>query len=118
MKRRPANFQLLYKEALTNVARHASANQVEVIIREERKSVCLEVSDDGKSFQVQPALLALGGKRLGLLGMRERVEMVGGVFQIASVPGRGTKIIAVIPVTKATGRKWELEAIQIKSENQ
>lgn len=114
-----AQRTVLYRvaqEALTNVARHARASRVEVTIRKEGKSVYMEVSDDGKSFQVQPVLLARGSKRLGLLGMRERVEMVGGSFQIESVPGMGTKIIALIPVTKATGRKWELEAIEIKPE--
>ena len=114
-----AQRTVLYRvaqEALTNVARHARASRVEVTIRKEAKSVYMEVSDDGKSFQVQPVLLARGSKRLGLLGMRERVEMVGGSFQIDSVPGKGTKIIALIPVTKATGKKWELEAIEIKPE--
>lgn len=115
-----ARRTVLYRvaqEALTNVARHAGASRVEVIIRRTGKSVYMEVGDDGKSFQVQPVLLARGSKRLGLLGMRERVEMVGGSFQIESVPGKGTKIIALIPVTKSTARQWSVEAIEIKPES-
>lgn len=98
------------QEALTNVARHAHASRVDVSIRKETKAVSLEIDDDGKAFQVQPVLLARGTKRLGLLGMRERVEMVGGAFQIESVTGRGTKISARIPVGRSTGRRWQLEA--------
>jgi signal transduction histidine kinase len=107
-----ARRTLLYRvaqEALTNVARHARASRVEVTILREAKSVRMEVSDDGRSFQVQSVLLARGNKRLGLLGMRERVEVVGGVFDIESVPGTGTKIIAQIPITRATGRRWAQE---------
>lgn len=104
------------QEALTNVARHAHAHRVEVIIRKEVKSVHLEIKDDGKSFQVQSVLLARGNKRLGLLGMRERVEMVGGTFKIESVAGRGTSIIALIPITRATVKKWVIEIDGIQPE--
>lgn len=112
----PARRTVLYRvtqEALANVARHAHASRVEVTIRKELKSVRLEVSDDGKSFDVESVLLARGRKRLGLLGMRERVEMVKGIFQIESAPGRGTKVIAQIPITRATAKRWELEALKI-----
>lgn len=102
------------QEALTNVARHAHASHVEVTIRKEAKSVRMEVSDDGKSFRVEPVLLARGTKRLGLLGMRERVEMVGGCFEIKSAPGKGTTIIARVPVGRSTARKTRgaIEKIQ------
>jgi signal transduction histidine kinase len=100
------------QEALTNVARHAHASRVGVTIRREARFVCLEVSDDGRSFQIQPVLLARRTKRLGLLGMRERVEMVGGSFQIESAPGAGTKIIAHIPISKTTERMWRNESVE------
>jgi signal transduction histidine kinase len=102
------------QEALTNVARHAHASRVHVTISKEAKSVRMEIGDDGKSFKVESVLLARGRKRLGLLGMRERVEMLKGIFQIESAPGCGTKIIAQIPVTKTTARRWELEDLKIK----
>jgi signal transduction histidine kinase len=60
----------------------------------------MEIKDDGKSFSVERALPANGGKRLGLLGMRERVEMVGGTFCVKSAPGKGTAVHVEIPFTK------------------
>jgi signal transduction histidine kinase len=100
------------QEALNNVDRHAHASHVEITIRKEAKSVFMEVSDNGCSFQVEQVLRARGSKRLGLLGMRERVEMVGGRFMIESEPGMGTKIIARIPVSKATEKKWRAGAVE------
>jgi signal transduction histidine kinase len=69
-----------------------------VAIRKEPKFVLMEVSDDGRSFQIQQALSAGGVKRLGLLGMRERVEMVDGTFLIQSTPGEQTTVRVVIPL--------------------
>ena len=60
----------------------------------------MKISDDGKSFPVQTVLLARASQRLGLLGMRERLEMVGGRFKVESVPGKGTTITAAVPVEK------------------
>jgi signal transduction histidine kinase len=85
------------QEALTNVSRHAHASRVEVSIQKQGDGICMKISDNGKSFEVERVLNARGRKRLGLLGMRERVEMVGGHFGIESAPGRGTTIIAQIP---------------------
>jgi signal transduction histidine kinase len=88
---------ILYRvaqEALTNVSRHAHASRVEVSIQKPADAVCMTISDNGRSFEVEHALNAKGQKRLGLLGMRERVEMVGGHFGIESIPGRGTTITA------------------------
>jgi signal transduction histidine kinase len=86
------------QEALTNVARHAHASRVEVSIEKLPDSVCMKIRDDGKSFDVERALHSNGSKRLGLLGMRERLEMVGGSFGVASAPGIGTTIQAQIPL--------------------
>jgi signal transduction histidine kinase len=80
------------QEALANVARHAQAGQVEVNIQELPDGICMKIKDDGKSFDVERVLHANGNKRLGLLGMRERLEMIGGRFSIDSAPGRGTTI--------------------------
>lgn len=97
------------EEALTNVGSHAQASSVEVSIRRKSKFVRLEVADDGKSFQARQIPSARGAKRLGLLGMRERVGMVGGSFEIESAPGEGTKIIARIPIGKTTEGRWREE---------
>ncbi|HEX9781738.1 MAG TPA: sensor histidine kinase [Opitutaceae bacterium] len=85
------------QEALTNVARHAHARLVKVRIHKASQAVRLEVYDDGKSFRVERILSSNTHKRLGLLGMRERVEMVGGTFSIESTPGKGTTVRAEIP---------------------
>jgi signal transduction histidine kinase len=84
------------QESLTNVARHAQASRADVSIEERPDGICMKIKDDGKSFQVERLSLAKGGKHLGLLGMRERLEMVGGKFGIESAPGKGTTITAQI----------------------
>jgi len=83
--------------ALTNIAQHAQASRVKVSIQKLHDDVRMDIYDDGKGFVVERVLFARGRKRLGLLGMRERVEMVGGNFTIESAPGRGTTIHAQIP---------------------
>ena len=86
------------QESLTNVARHAQASRVEVTIRKLAAAVCMTIKDDGKGFQTQRVSHTKKAKRLGLLGMRERLEMVGGNFNITSVPGKGTTVIARVPL--------------------
>lgn len=86
--------------ALTNVNQHAKAKRAKVSIQAVHNFVRVEIKDDGKSFQVQKVLFARKRKRLGLLGMRERVEMVGGNFSVESVAGQGTSIRARIPFSK------------------
>lgn len=93
------------QEALTNIVRHAEAKFVHVIFKNRRKTVLMEILDNGKSFNVQYVLLAKGKKHLGVLGMRERVEMVGGTFKIESSPGQGTLVSAEIPFPRVTKRK-------------
>jgi signal transduction histidine kinase len=95
-----AKRTVLYRvaqSALTNVAQHAQASQVKVSIRKLRSGVRMEIHDDGKSFDVQRMLFAKRHQHLGLLGMRERVEMVGGSFSVESTPGKGTTLRAQIP---------------------
>jgi signal transduction histidine kinase len=100
MSKRTVLFRIT-QEALANVARHAKASRVEVSIRKHLNAVRMEIKDDGRSFQVERTLHAKKNKRLGLLGMRERVEMVGGTFDIESAPGQGTTIRVEIPFAKA-----------------
>ena len=85
------------QESLTNVARHAKASRVEVSIQKLHRAARMEIKDDGRSFQVESVLRGKGRKRLGLLGMRERVEMVGGTFCIESGSGQGTTVRVEIP---------------------
>jgi len=85
------------QEALANVSQHANASHVKVNIRKIGDAVHMEICDNGKSFDLERALNATKNKRLGLLGMRERVEMIGGTFKIESAPGQGTTVHAQIP---------------------
>jgi signal transduction histidine kinase len=97
---------ILYRvaqEALTNVSRHAQASRVEVSIQKLPEGICMKINDNGKSFEVERVLSAKGRKRLGLLGMRERLEMVGGHFGVESIQGRGTTITAQLPLGKNGG---------------
>ncbi len=88
------------QEALANVARHAGATRITVQIQEAQDAVCMHITDDGCSFDVQRVLHSGKSKRMGLLGMRERVEMVDGTFSIESEPERGTTITALVPFQK------------------
>jgi signal transduction histidine kinase len=100
-----ARRTVLYRvaqEALANVARHAQASLVKVSIQKVRNAIRMKIKDDGKSFQVQGEFPTRRSKGLGLLGMRERVEMVGGHFAVESSPGKGTTILAEIPFANGT----------------
>ena len=103
-----ARRTVLYRvaqEALTNVARHAQASRVDVSIQISGNDIRLQIKDNGRSFDVNRAVPSRKRRRLGLLGMRERVEMVGGKFSIESSPGQGTTIHAQVPFL--TGVKKE-----------
>ncbi len=91
------------QESLTNVARHAQASTVNMVISELPDAVRMEVNDDGKSFDVLHTLASKTNRRLGLLGMRERVEMVGGTLAIESSPGQGTSVRVEIPFRRGGG---------------
>ena len=98
-----AKRAVLYRvalEALNNVAVHARASRVEVSIEQRPGAICLKVKDDGRSFDAKRAMLTQGNGRLGLLGMRERLEMIGGQFSVVSLPNEGTTVIAEIPPDK------------------
>jgi PAS domain S-box-containing protein len=84
--------------ALANVAEHANASRVKLDIRCDKETLSMVIQNDGKSFNVERTLNSKNYKRLGLLGMRERVEMVGGRFFIESTPDLGTSIQVEIPL--------------------
>ncbi len=88
-----AFFRIL-QEALTNVSRHGQATQVTVELIEQDAGVTLNITDNGKGMD-EAALSAR--KSLGLIGMRERCLLLGGRFDIASLPGEGTRIEVRIP---------------------
>ena len=96
-----AKRTVLYRvaqEALTNVTRHAQqARSVDVNIQRHPKAVRMQIKDDGNSFDVDKMWRDRKSQHLGLLGMRERLEMVGGKLTVYSAPGEGTTLDAEIP---------------------
>jgi signal transduction histidine kinase len=93
----------LVQEAVNNAVRHANARNVEVAVRREGRQVNVTVQDDGAGFDTR----FLRG--LGLLGMEERVRRLGGSLKITSKPGRGTLVLATLPVAEL-GQRNEHEA--------
>ena len=95
-------FFRIAQEALTNVARHASARNVWLDARISADTLQLTVRDDGVGFNVPAARQrALRGESLGLLGMEERVSLMSGTLRVTSAPNAGTTVRAIIPVAKA-----------------
>ncbi|GMU67090.1 MAG: hypothetical protein AMXMBFR36_33640 [Acidobacteriota bacterium] len=82
------------QEAMTNVVRHAGAKRVDVLVEQRGDRVQVMVEDDGVGFD---SLLVRPGEHLGLLGMRERAEALGGTLTIESRPGGGTTVVAEVP---------------------
>ena len=82
------------QEALTNVVRHARAGAVSVVVTASRGGVQLVVEDDGVGFD--PTRLA-AAEQVGLMGMRERLELLGGSLRLESAPGEGCSVYARLP---------------------
>ena len=91
-------FYRVLQEALTNVAKHAHANHVWVALRCNADTLSLAVEDDGQGFDAQTAVsVSRQPQSIGLLGMRERLELLGGRLEIKSQPGQGTRLVAYAP---------------------
>jgi signal transduction histidine kinase len=84
----------IVQEALTNAVKHAGANHVSVVVTRKSTTVHVVIEDDGSGFD--PGAVSTGG--LGLLGMRERVELLDGTFEIDTSPRAGTTLIVELPV--------------------
>jgi signal transduction histidine kinase len=84
----------IVQEALTNVARHARASKTDVILERRGDRVVAIVEDDGTGFDPEAFVQS---DRLGLLGIRERVEMLGGTLAIESEIGKGTTVLVEVP---------------------
>ena len=106
-KRLPAEVETaLYRivqEAMTNVARHANATRVDVLVEQRGDQLVTIVEDDGVGFDLETAMAS---SRLGLLGMRERAEMLGGSLTIESVIGSGTTVFVEVPYVEPDGSAY------------
>ena len=90
------------QEALNNVAKHAHADHVAIVLERRGAQVSLIIEDDGLGFDWQGPSVA-NDKGLGLIGMRERAALVGGTIEIESQPGDGATIVVRIPVSPVPG---------------
>jgi signal transduction histidine kinase len=86
----------LVQEALSNIAKHARAERVRLRVRENDDTIEVSIEDDGVGFD--PETIDRG---FGLVGMRERVSMVGGEMEIRSSPGQGATVTARLPTRPA-----------------
>jgi signal transduction histidine kinase len=98
-ERLPASIETalfrIVQEAINNVLQHAQAQRVCVTLTRDADHVKLRVADDGRGFDAQ---LPRSGRHVGLWSMRERVEQLGGQFDVRSAPGQGTTVTAVVPL--------------------
>lgn len=108
----------IVQEALNNVARHSGATHASVLVERRDHQVVAIIEDNGRGFDVAMARHALGapasgdGGGLGLLGIRERAELLGGTVEIESSPGNGTTLFARIPIrTPATDLRGLLPGV-------
>jgi signal transduction histidine kinase len=109
----PTSIELiLYRvaqEALTNVAKHARATTVALDLDRSELDVSISVRDDGRGFELRNATARDDeGLGLGLFGMAERVELVGGWFRIWSRLGAGCEVFAYIPIGPESNQPEEM----------
>ncbi len=89
----------IYQHALANVLKHAQASTIHVLLRLDDAELCLQVQDDGCGFTVPNRWLELARNgRLGLLGVAERAEAIGGYLEVHSEPSQGTQLRVVAPL--------------------
>ncbi|MXX35299.1 MAG: PAS domain S-box protein [Gemmatimonadetes bacterium] len=102
----PATILALYRivqEAVTNAATHAGVSEAHVKLRSEDGVIIAEVRDRGCGFELADSEAAPDDDHIGLTGMRERAELVGGSFIVRTAPGRGTTVRAVVPMVEPDG---------------
>ena len=92
-------FLRVVQEAIHNAVKHSRAKKILVRLDLADGDLSLEIADDGIGFDVEAARLAEG---LGLISMRERIHLIGGVFTVISSPGNGTRIMARVGIPKKT----------------
>ena len=83
----------IVQEALTNIVKHAQANSISIVLTRSSRAVTAVIEDDGRGFTPDG-----GGEGLGLLGVGERLALLGGKLKIESSPGAGTTIVAEVPL--------------------
>jgi len=87
----------IVQEALTNAAKHSKASHVQIHIGQKNGAFCCSIEDDGVGFDVRAAQSNFKRKGLGLIGMQERLNGIGGTLSIVSSPGKGTRLLIQVP---------------------
>lgn len=95
-----ATLYRVVQEALTNVGKHAGADAARVAVDERDGAITVTVEDDGAGIATDPGLRGNGEGGFGLIGMRERVALLGGELRVGPGSAGGTRVVAVIPVTR------------------
>ena len=89
----------IIQEALTNIARHAKADNISIVLSQRDSTLVVVIEDNGKGFDVKKAMASsLTESHLGLFGMYERVALIGGKLSIESEPKKGTAIFLKVPL--------------------
>jgi signal transduction histidine kinase len=94
----------IVQEALNNCSKHADANNVRVVVRQESNYLRVRIEDDGKGFDASRV------RGLGLVGMNERVSQLGGLLKVESDPARGTRLRVDLPLPNASANSGELSS--------
>ena len=90
----------IVQEALTNIAKYAQARTVSVSLKKKNSTLITTIEDNGKGFNLETSVMGeYYSQGLGILGMKERVNNLGGIFHIESKQGKGTKLSVEIPLT-------------------
>ena len=94
----------IVQEALSNVRSHSEASEVHIDLRTTDDGLDLRIADNGRGFDLQATADAAAKRgRLGIVGMNERVRLLGGVFSIESMPSVGTTVFVSIPAWRPLG---------------
>ncbi|MBI3664765.1 MAG: sensor histidine kinase [Acidobacteria bacterium] len=120
--RLPAEFEIaayrMVQEGLTNIIRHASATRAKIRLENQGGALRIKIQDDGSGMAAPPAGNGSSGG-LGLLGIRERMEQLGGRLEILTAPGQGVCLMAEVPLScsesapfPAKGLSWTASAAQ------
>lgn len=95
------NIYRVFQESFTNISKHADAKEVFIEVKKEGDSISFVVKDDGKGFELNKIInRKFNEKGVGLMAMKERMHMMGGTFEVNSLPGKGTTIKFVVPIEK------------------
>jgi two-component system sensor histidine kinase UhpB len=86
------------QECMTNIIRHAQANNVTINLEQIGDNVCLRVEDNGIGFDPHQITAVSGQRHLGIISMYERAAIVGGKLDVFSAPGQGTAILVSVPI--------------------